>query len=149
MPKPGSTQVAETMNRRVTRLDHAQGLAANLITAVLVLLASRFGLPVSTTHVSVGSIASVGASAGSLDLRTPRNVLLSWVATLPIAAVLAWVAATAVADVVPPLRNELHRCRQEAFKLQGKCVPAAALAKPDPDTDRIRFKGEKNACKTV
>ena len=88
-----SRRVAETMSRRVATMDHAQGLAANLITAALVLFASKFGLPVSTTHVSVGSIGGVGASAGTLDRRALRNVLLSWIATLPVAAVAAWVVA--------------------------------------------------------
>lgn len=83
-------RVAETMSQRVTRMDHAQGLTANLITATLVLFASKFGLPVSTTHVSVGSIAGVGASAKTLNWHALRNVLLSWVATLPLAAVIAW-----------------------------------------------------------
>ncbi len=82
-------QVAETMSQRVTRMDHAQGLAANLITATLVLFASKLGLPVSTTHVAVGSIAGVGASAKTLNWRALRNVLLSWVATLPLALVVA------------------------------------------------------------
>lgn len=86
-----SRRVAENMSRRVTHMDHAQGLAANLITAALVLFASKLGLPVSTTHVSVGSIAGVGASAGTLDRRALRNILLSWIATLPVAAVAAWV----------------------------------------------------------
>ncbi|MFA7416565.1 MAG: inorganic phosphate transporter [Rhizobium sp.] len=85
-------RVAETMSRRVTRLDHTQGVAANLITATLVLGASHLGLPVSTTHVSVGSIAGVGASADALNWGTLRNVLLSWVATLPMAAGIAWIA---------------------------------------------------------
>lgn len=87
-----SRHVAETMSRRMTRMDHTQGLAANLITATLVLFASKLGLPVSTTHVSVGSIAGVGAGAGTLDWSMLRNILLSWVATLPLAACLAWVA---------------------------------------------------------
>ena len=75
-------QVAQTMSQRVTRLDQISGLAANLITATLVLFASKLGMPVSTTHVAVGSIAGVGASARTLDVRTLRNVLLSWVVTL-------------------------------------------------------------------
>ena len=86
-------RVAETMSRRVTRLDNGQGLAANLITAALVLLASKFGLPVSTTHVSVGSIAGVGAAAGTLDWTTVRNIALAWIITLPLAAAIAWLAA--------------------------------------------------------
>lgn len=85
-------RVAVTMSQRVTRLEHTQGVAANLITAALVLSASKFGLPVSTTHVSVGSIAGVGAGAHSLNWNTLRNILLSWVATLPMAAGFAWIA---------------------------------------------------------
>lgn len=85
-------RVAETMSRRVTSMNHRQGVAANLITAALVLSASKFGLPVSTTHVSVGSIAGVGAGADSLNWNTLRNILLSWVATLPMAAGIAWIA---------------------------------------------------------
>ena len=87
-------RVAQTMSRRVTRMDHTQGLAANLITAALVLFASKFGLPVSTTHVSVGSIAGVGASAKTLDWHALRNILLSWAATLPLAAGVAWLLAS-------------------------------------------------------
>ncbi len=83
-------KVAETMSQRVTRMDHAQGLAANLITACLVLFASKFGMPVSTTHVAVGAIAGIGASANTLNWHALRNILLSWVATLPLAAGVAW-----------------------------------------------------------
>lgn len=89
-------RVAVTMSRRVTRMDHRQGLAANLVTATLVLFASKLGMPVSTTHVSVGAIAGMGASAGSVDRATVRGIVLSWVATLPLAAGLAWFAATGV-----------------------------------------------------
>lgn len=90
-------RVAETMSRRVTRMDHKQGVSANLITAVLVLGASQFGLPVSTTHVAVGSIAGVGAGGRTLNWGTLRNVLLSWIATLPIAAGIGWSAFTIMA----------------------------------------------------
>jgi PiT family inorganic phosphate transporter len=58
-----------------------------------VLFASKFGMPVSTTHVSVGAIAGMGASAGTMDWATVRNIVLSWVATLPLAAGLAWLTA--------------------------------------------------------
>ncbi len=86
-------RVAETMSQRLSRMDTNQGIAANLITAALVLTASKFGLPVSTTHVAVGAIAGVGSSASTLDLTTLRHVLLAWVATMPLAAALAWTAA--------------------------------------------------------
>lgn len=89
-------RVAETMSRRVARIDPTQGLAANLITATLVLGASQFGLPVSTTHVAVGSIIGVGEGADTLHWGALRNVLLSWVATLPMAAGIAWLALTII-----------------------------------------------------
>lgn len=86
-------RVAETMSLKINRLDPVQGIWANLTTAALVLGASRLGLPVSTTHVSVGSIVGIGAAAGTLDLSTVRNVLLSWLATLPLAAGIAYAIA--------------------------------------------------------
>lgn len=89
-------RVAQTMSQRVTRMDRAQGLSANLITAALVLFASKLGLPVSTTHVSVGAIAGVGAKAGTLDWNALRNILSSWVATLPLAMGLAWIIGRTV-----------------------------------------------------
>ena len=83
-------RVAERMSYRVTRMDHAQGLTANLITAMLVLFASKLGVPVSTTHVSIGSIAGVGMRAQTLDWVALRQIMLSWLATLPLAAALAF-----------------------------------------------------------
>jgi len=56
----------------------------------------KLGLPVSTTHVSVGSIAGIGAGAGTVDWATMRNIALSWIATLPLATVLAWLTTLAI-----------------------------------------------------
>lgn len=84
-----SRRVAETMSHRISEITPVQGTMANLVTAGLVLSASRFGLPVSTTHVSVGSIIGSGSAAGRLDLSTVRNVLLSWFVTLPLSATFA------------------------------------------------------------
>lgn len=92
-----SRRVAETMSLRISEIAPNQGIAANLVTASLVLFASKLGLPVSTTHVSVGSIIGTGAAAGRLDLSTVRAVLLSWVLTLPCAAIIGggavWLAS--------------------------------------------------------
>ncbi len=91
-----SRRVAETMSLKISAISAVQGTTANLVTAGLVLAASRFSLPVSTTHVSVGSIIGSGAAAGRLDLSTVRNVLLSWVVTLPLSATLAATVGWAV-----------------------------------------------------
>jgi PiT family inorganic phosphate transporter len=86
-------RVAETMSCRLSRIDSNQGIAANLITATLVLVATKLSLPVSTTHVAIGAIAGAGAS--TLDRGTLRSVLLAWVATMPLAAAIAWTASQA------------------------------------------------------
>jgi PiT family inorganic phosphate transporter len=82
-------RVAETMSKKITPLNHGQGLSANLVTALLVIFASRFGLPVSTTHISVGSLFGIGIVTGKADTRMVQDILLSWVLTLPMAAILS------------------------------------------------------------
>ncbi len=85
-------RVAETMSHRITSMNHGQGFSANLATGLLVTTASSFGLPVSTTHVSVGSLFGIGLTGRQADFRVVRNIVLSWLVTLPCAAVIgAWV----------------------------------------------------------
>ncbi len=85
----GARRVAMTMGRRITSMNHGQGFAANIATGVLVIWASRLGLPVSTTHVSVGALFGIGVTTAQANLTVTRNVALSWVLTLPCAAALA------------------------------------------------------------
>jgi PiT family inorganic phosphate transporter len=82
-------KVAETMSKKISGMNDGQALTANLVTAFLVIFASRLGLPVSTTHVSVGAITGVGIVNGSADKGVIGSILLSWVLTLPIGAVTA------------------------------------------------------------
>jgi len=84
-----SRRVAATMSHRITGMNDGQAFTANLATASLVLLASRFGLPVSTTHVSVGALIGIGTLSGSARWKTIATIVASWVAILPIAAALA------------------------------------------------------------
>ncbi len=84
----GARKVAETMSRRITNLDPVEGLSANLVTAGLVIGASRLGLPVSTTHVSCGAIFGIGAATREASWKTIRRILVAWVTTLPLAAIL-------------------------------------------------------------
>jgi PiT family inorganic phosphate transporter len=85
-------RVAETMSHRITDMNPGQGFAANLSTALLVTTASFHGLPVSTTHVSVGALAGMGLVTGQTKWKPVLGVLASWLITLPCAAVLAAVA---------------------------------------------------------
>ena len=80
-------RVAETMSNKITAMNHGQGFTANVVTGLIVIGASRFGLPVSTTHVSCGSLFGLGAVTGGARVKAIVTILLSWVATLPLAAV--------------------------------------------------------------
>ena len=84
-----SRRIAETMSHRITAMNHGQGFAANLATGILVIMASLFGLPVSTTHVSVGALFGIGLTTGQAHPRVMFNIALSWLITLPCAALLA------------------------------------------------------------
>jgi PiT family inorganic phosphate transporter len=84
-------RVMETVGRRITELTPSRGFAAELAAAVTIVLASRLGIPVSTTHILVGSVLGVGFARGigAIDLRVVGKILVSWVLTLPIAAALS------------------------------------------------------------
>lgn len=82
-------RVAETMSHKITDMNPGQGFAANLSTAALVTSASLHGLPVSTTHVSVGSLLGMGIVTGQTKWKPVLGVLASWVITLPCAALLS------------------------------------------------------------
>jgi PiT family inorganic phosphate transporter len=81
-------RVIDTIGHKITQLTPSRGFSAELGAATTIVLASRMGIPVSTTHILVGAVLGVGLSRGigALDLRVVGNILLSWVATLPLAA---------------------------------------------------------------
>ncbi|MCA1659459.1 MAG: inorganic phosphate transporter, partial [Verrucomicrobiaceae bacterium] len=81
-------RVAETMSHKITRMNPGQAFASNLASGILVILASTIGLPVSTTHVTVGSLFGIGLTTGKANLPMVGAVVLSWVITLPCAAAL-------------------------------------------------------------
>lgn len=81
--------VAETLAHKITDMNPGQGFAANLATALLVTTASIHGLPVSTTHVSVGALLGIGITTRQAKWRTVIPVLAAWVITLPCSAVVA------------------------------------------------------------
>lgn len=87
-----SRKVARTMSQKLSGMNHGQGFSANLSTGVLVIAASAYGLPVSTTHVAVGSIYGVGLLTGKANNKVMTGIVLSWIITLPCAALLAAIA---------------------------------------------------------
>jgi PiT family inorganic phosphate transporter len=81
-------KVAETMSKKITPMNSGQGFTANLVTASIVIAASLIGKPVSTTHVSVGSIFGMGMITKQGNVKVATQIGLSWLLTLPIAAAL-------------------------------------------------------------
>lgn len=82
-------KVGETMSKKITEMNHGQGFTANLVTALLVTTASSNGFPVSTTHVSVGSLFGIGTATKKANIKVISGILLSWVLTLPVAALIS------------------------------------------------------------
>jgi len=86
-------RVIMTIGKKITELTPTRGFSAELGAALTVLLASRLGLPISATHTLVGAVLGVGFARGleAINLTITRDILASWVVTLPIAAVLSGV----------------------------------------------------------
>jgi PiT family inorganic phosphate transporter len=84
-------RVMETVGKKITELTPSRGFSAELATALTIVVASRLGIPVSTTHTLVGSVLGVGLARGigALDLRVVGTIFLSWLITLPSGAALA------------------------------------------------------------
>jgi len=85
-----SARVARTMSREITPMAGEEAVSANLVAATLIILASFLALPVSTTHVTSGGIFGIGLRRrGEADWKRVREILLAWLATLPLGAALA------------------------------------------------------------
>ncbi len=82
-------RVIETIGKKITELTPTRGFCAEFGAATTILLASKFGLPISTTHCLVGAVLGVGLAGGlkALNLSTLREIVLSWIVTLPASAI--------------------------------------------------------------
>jgi PiT family inorganic phosphate transporter len=94
-------RVTRTLGERIVHMDQDTGLAASLVAAALVMTASFYALPVSTTHVSTGAIIGAGVrqAHGAVAWRRVGSLVIAWVGTLPIAAALAATVAWLLASV--------------------------------------------------
>jgi len=83
--------VIATVGKNITHLTPSRGFAAELAAATTIVIASGTGMPISTTHTLVGAVLGVGLARGidAIDLRVVARILVSWVVTIPVGAVLA------------------------------------------------------------
>lgn len=98
----GGLRVTEVLAEKVTKMNHAEGLSANLTTSSLVLVAGTLGLPVSMTHLSSSAIIGIGLLNGLNAVRwaTVRDMVLAWVVTLPAGAFLSCIAYVILARIL-------------------------------------------------
>ena len=84
-------KVMRTIGTKITELTPTRGFCATMAAATTVVLASRTGMPVSTTHIAVGGVVGVGIARGigAIDLRVIGGIIMSWIITLPIGGFLA------------------------------------------------------------
>jgi len=81
-------RVMRTVGGRITRLTNTRGFSVDFAAATTVLVASKLGLPISTSHTVVGAVIGVGLARGleAVDLSVIRKIVVSWLLTVPVAA---------------------------------------------------------------
>jgi len=85
----GGARVIETVGSRITTLSNTRGFSVDFSAATTVLVASKMGLPVSTTHAAVGGVMGVGLARGfeAVNFGIIFQIMLYWVLTVPVAAI--------------------------------------------------------------
>lgn len=78
----------KTVGGRITSLTNTRGFSVDFGAATTVLIASKLGLPISTSHTVVGAVIGVGLARGleAVDLRVIKKIIVSWLLTVPIAS---------------------------------------------------------------
>ncbi|MFQ5700326.1 MAG: inorganic phosphate transporter [Acidobacteriota bacterium] len=95
-------KVMETVGTKITALVPSRGFAAEFAAATTVLICSKLGLPISTTHTLVGAVIGVGMARGfaALEMRVVRSIVSAWLITLPVSFILAAVICLVMQMVV-------------------------------------------------
>lgn len=81
-------KVMRTLGYRITTLTNTRGFSVDFGAATTVLIASKLGLPISTSHTVVGAVIGVGLARGlaAVDLGIIKKIIVSWLLTVPVAA---------------------------------------------------------------
>jgi PiT family inorganic phosphate transporter len=88
----GGWRIIRTLGMKITKLETHEGFAAEMAAASTITLASKLGIPLSTTHTISTAIVGVGAARGLSAVRwgVTANIVTAWILTFPICAAIAW-----------------------------------------------------------
>jgi PiT family inorganic phosphate transporter len=101
----GGWRIVKTMGSGITRLQPVGGFCAETAAAATIIGATRFGIPISTTHAITGSILGVGVTRGVRSVRWiwGQRIVLAWILTLPCAAFMAMITYFIIHLTIEPL----------------------------------------------
>lgn len=101
----GGWRIVKTMGTSITKIGPMEGFCANVAAATVLLTTSHAGIPVSTTHVTAGSIMGVGTVQHVKCVRwiTARRILMAWVLTIPLSAICASITYIIVSNIIKML----------------------------------------------
>jgi PiT family inorganic phosphate transporter len=88
----GGWRIIQTMGMKLTRLETHQGFSAEIAAATTIEVATRFGIPVSTTHTITSAIVGVGATRGgsAVNWGMTQRIVMAWILTFPICGLISW-----------------------------------------------------------
>lgn len=98
----GGWRIVKTMGLRMTKLEPVHGFAAETGASFAILLASHFGIPLSTTHTINTAIMGVGTTKRFSAVRwgVAGHIVAAWVLTFPVCAFIAWLTATVLQNLL-------------------------------------------------
>jgi len=98
----GGWRIIKTLGIRLVHLQPIHGFAAEASAATVIEIASRIGLPLSTTHIISSTILGVGSTKRASAVRwgIAKNIVMAWILTLPMCAILAWLIYKALGLVL-------------------------------------------------
>lgn len=98
----GGWKIIKTLGMKLTRLETHQGFAAEVAAASVIEVATRFGIPLSTTHTISSAIVGVGATRGgsAVNWGVTRQLILAWVLTFPACGFISWLVVWSLRHIL-------------------------------------------------
>lgn len=99
----GGWRIIQTMGMKLTRLETHQGFSAEIAAATTIEVATRFGIPLSTTHTITSAIVGVGATRGgsAVNWGMTQRIVIAWILTFPICGLISWAVVLGLRAITP------------------------------------------------